>query len=121
MKNKMQNKDKKLSRAKYIIPALFVLLFIIAGLIYKSVTWTPVDSESKKKSEAIIRQAAAAQLTTDPNNPIDPNELNDEDFAQIIELRISQKELTDIELLEKFTNLQNLNLYNIHYNYCWIN
>ena len=74
-------------------------------------------------SEKIIREAAAAQLGKDPN------ELTDEDFAKITELSIGERtqsilsmydegdsfkyaynKLSDIRLLDKFTNLKILYL-----------
>ena len=74
-----RNSQKKTSRKKCIIAAVsIILLCVIAGLTYRASTWTRVDSESKKASEAIIRQAAAKQISKDPNN------LTDEDFAKII-------------------------------------
>ena len=136
--------QKKPSKRKYIIAAV-IILFVLAGYIYKVVTWTPIDSESRKASEAIIRHAVAAQYirdpnngtlipippveirytsdpnwgtvirrlprrTKDPNNAIDPNTLTDEDFAQITDFNLGRIELTDIKLLEKFSNLQILYL-----------
>ena len=101
---------KKPTRTKYIMPAVIIFLCIFAGLVYRSVKWTPVDSESKKASEAIIRQAAAEQLTADPDNPIDPNTLTDGDFVNVTQLDIVRIELYDIMLLKKFTNLQKLYL-----------
>ncbi len=118
METQQNMKENKPSKQKYIIPAV-IILCILAGLIYRAITWTPVDSESKKASEAIIRQAAAALLTTDPNNPINPNTLTDADFAKITELEISgiltKTELSDIKLLEKFINLQELTLFDIKF------
>ena len=103
MKDTMQNKEKKYFRKKYIIPVV-ILLCILAGYIYMVVTWSPIDSESAKASEAIIREVAARSLGKDSND------LNDEDFSQITRISISEKELSDIKLLEKFTNLQRLYL-----------
>ncbi len=109
--NTQSNPEKKPSRKKYLIPAV-IILCILAGLIYRAITW---ESKPDPASEKIIRQAAAAQLTTDTNNPIDPNTLTDEDFVKITELRIEYHELSDIKLLEKFTNLQTLFLFNIRF------
>ena len=114
--------EKKTSRRKYIIATVaIILLCVIVGLTYRAITWTPVDSESKK---AIIRQAAARGLMTNLNSVIDPNALTDEDFAKIIDLIFNKKagrkgyiypELTDIKFLEKFTNLQELTLMDIRF------
>jgi internalin A len=111
---KQNDSQKKPSRRKYIITTV-VVLCILAGYIYKVVTWTPIDSEFKKQSEAIIRQAVAKQLTTDPNNPIDPNELTDEDFASIRSFELDKKKLSEITLLEKCTNLETLTLKSVEY------
>ena len=43
----------------------------------------------------------------------DPNELTDEDFAKITKFLLKEKELSDIKLLDKFTNVQKLYLINI--------
>ena len=121
MKNQ-NDSQKKPSRRKYIIAAV-IILCILAGYIYKVVTWTPIDSDAQKASEAIIRQAVAIQLNKDPNK------LTDNDFAQITKLDLGTgqrvgrvilyrkpgQELTDIRILEKFTNLQELNLSSIKY------
>ena len=95
--------EKKPSHRKYIIAVGFILLLITSALVFVLHTQ---ESQSDPVSEKIIREVAAAQLGKDPN------ELNDEDFAKIIDLRISSKELKDIKLLDKFTNLQTLDLTN---------
>jgi Leucine-rich repeat (LRR) protein len=95
------NIQRNPSRRKRIIPTA-IILFIITGLIYRAITWTTIDSQSRKASEAIICQAAAEQLNKDPNK------LTDEDFIKIKDLRIENYELADIKFLEKFTNLQRL-------------
>lgn len=102
------NIQKKPSRRRYII-AVGIILCVIAGYVYWVMTWTPVDSESIKESEAIIRQLAAAQLNKDPNL------LTDVDFEQITGLGLGGREFSDIKLLEKFTNLQTLNLLQINW------
>ncbi len=101
--------QKKASHWKYIIAAAVLLLCIFAGLIYRVITWTPVDSESRKASETNIRMAAAKELKKDPND------LTDTDFAKISVIYISRIELSDIKLLEKFINLKELNFYDISY------
>jgi glycoprotein endo-alpha-1,2-mannosidase len=55
---KQIDSQKKSSRKKYLIPAV-ILLGILTGLAYRAITWTPVDSESKK--------ASVLQLNTDLN------------------------------------------------------
>ncbi len=103
--------NKKIFRGKYIIPIVFVVLCIFAGYIYKGITWRP---KSDLVSERLIRQQVAKQLKKDPN------ELSDDDFSQIKNVAVlkdkgplafSHAEITDIKLLEKFTNLQELAIY----------
>jgi len=111
---KQNDLTKKSYRKKYVIPVV-IILCILAGYIYKVITWTPIDSESKKASEAIIRQAVTEQLNKDPNDQIDPNSLTDVDFAQIKSIIIHNQALSDITLLEKCTNLEALTLNLIQY------
>ena len=63
-----------------------------------------LKSSYHSASDIVIMQAAAKQLNKDPN------ELTDYDFTQITQLNLSLKELSDIKLLEKFTNLQELSI-----------
>ncbi len=107
----------KPSRRKYIIPAVIIFLSISAGLIYRAMTWTPVDSESQRQSETIIRQAASNLLKKSSEN------LTDEDFAKIEiftpgiewifqngQWAIYTGSVSDLSLLEKFINLRELTL-----------
>ncbi len=63
------------------------------------------------------------QFNKDPNNLIDPNEMMDEDYAKIKNFSISSNasfggqkiELSDIKLLEKFSNLEELTLRDISF------
>ena len=98
---------KKPSWRKYTLAAVIIFLCVLAGLIYKAVTWTPIDSESKKASEAIIRQSVAKQLNKDPNN------LTDNDFSGIRYFSIQNKTLGDLNLFRKFTSLRRLDLTSI--------
>ena len=121
---KERKPKKKPARRKYIIAAVIIFLCIFSGLIYRAITWTPEDSESTRRSEAIIRIAAAKKLHKDPND------ITDEDFAQfefvlfsskstatattdLKSLAVQVKELSDIKYLEKFTNLQKLSFVDI--------
>jgi hypothetical protein len=116
--NEMIQKDKISTRRRYIIPAIFLLFLLVPVVVF-----TMLRPKFDPASEAIIRQAAAAQLGKEPNN------LTDEDFAKITELSIGEmtqtifsfsgsgnsikyanNDISDISLLAKFTNLQKLNL-----------
>ena len=104
---KQSSSQKKPSRRKYIIPAV-IILCILVGYIYLVVTWTPADSESKKASDAVIRQIAAVQLNKDPND------LTDEDFAQIREFTLTLRAHIAAKLLNKEPNdLTNEDTYQI--------
>ena len=113
-----QKENKKRSGLKYIISFVVLLLLITPLFVF-----IMFRSKSDPASEAIIRQAAAAQLNKEPND------LTVEDFAKITELsigemtqtifsfssnansiRYAKNELSNIKLLGKFTNLQKLNL-----------
>jgi len=93
--------DKKSSWRKNAFAAVTLLLFIFAVLGFILLTQEP---DADPESEAVIRRIAA-----DRQFYKDPNELTDEDFTKIERIRIVNKELCDIELLEKFTNLKYLN------------
>ena len=115
---KIQNDThSRKSAKKYVIIAITFILFFLIAFVFLS-----LKSEPDLYSDTLIRYAAAAQLDKDPN------ELTDADFAKITELSIGQgrqiisiskpdsplnytkNELADIRLLDKFTNLQKLNL-----------
>ncbi len=102
----IENK-KKPSRREYIIAAGIIFLCIITGLIYRAMTWEP---KPDPESEKIIRELASREVYKK-----DPNELTDEDFAKITKFLLKEKELSDIKLLDKFTNVQKLYLINIKY------
>jgi len=118
---------KKQFRRKYIFAAVTLLLLITASLVFIYFTQ---KQKPDPASEAVIRAEAAAQLYKDPN------ELTDDDFAQFTEFsfgisrtigqprriegsgrnaKVIVRELSDISLFEKFTNLQRLTLANIGY------
>lgn len=95
---------KKTSRGlrqkwRYTIAAV-VLLLIISSLVYIWLTQEKLKPDPA--SEKIIRESAASILNKDPN------ELTDEDFAKLTEFYLFAFELSDIKLLEKFTNLKSL-------------
>ena len=92
---------KKPFRLKYIIPAVLFLLLIIAVFVYALLTY---ESQTDPASEKVIRQWVSSELNKDPND------LTDEDFAKITKLRLFSSELSDIKLVEKFTNLESLEI-----------
>lgn len=108
---------KKSFRLRYIISA-FILLLIIAALVFTLLSRKPISDPA---SEANIRRLAAALLEKDIND------LTDEDFAEVkdlsffihIDSELSKRiggpvnRLSDIKLLSKFTNLQKLDLIDI--------
>ena len=103
---KQSDVTNRLSRCKLIFLAAFFFLFILTCYMYKVITW---EHKPDPESERLIRQIAAKKL----NKEI--NELSDYDLAQITELNIKgisteELELSDIKLLEKFTNLQELSI-----------
>jgi hypothetical protein len=99
---------KKPSRRRYVFAAVLVVL-LISVLVF---IWFTQEFQSDDVSEKIIRQVVANQLHKDVN------ELNDEDYKKIISFSIpnpvTDKRYTlvrsDIQILEKFTNLHELNL-----------
>ena len=95
MKDTMRNKEKKPSRHRYIIPAVLFLLLIFAGCMYVVLSYEPKPDPA---SERIIREIVAEKLTKDPNNPVDPNEMTDEDFALITKLKLFSDRPTDLEI-----------------------
>ncbi|MEJ2647634.1 MAG: leucine-rich repeat domain-containing protein [Sedimentisphaerales bacterium] len=115
---------KKSTHRKYIIPAVGILLLIAASLVFIYFTQ---GQKSDPASEKIIRQAAARQINKDPNK------LTEEDFAGITEFRLMDIipagrgpggvelirykiiDLSDIRILENFTNLQKLELIAVRY------
>ncbi len=102
----------KINKQKFIIPAA-VLLLITAAMVYIYFT-QETTSKPDPASEKIIREAAADRLVY-RHIIKDPNSFTDEYFAYITMIIIEYKDLSDIKLLEKFTNLQHLEFIDIHY------
>ena len=98
----VEKQNNKAFRLRYILAAVLIISTVIALSIFSSLNH---ESQSDPESEKIIREAAAKQLNKEPND------LTDEDFEKITELTIGRGNLKDISLLEKFTNLQELQLY----------
>ena len=106
-------------RWKYLISAVLVPISIAAALLF---VWFNQEPKPDPVSEAIFRKAASKII------PKKPNELTKNDFAQIKEfdielsrdvevryfgprpIKIVTYELSDIQLLAKFRNLQKLSL-----------
>lgn len=91
---------------KYIIAAMIILLIIIASLIFMV---TSYDQKSDPASEKKIRRVVAVVLHKDPNH------LSNEDFLKVTALQLSYTTLADIRFLEKFKNLEELDLGYIHF------
>ena len=119
----MKEKNKKsLFHSKHTIMVMCLLLLMIIALCVAILRWKPKPDPA---SEEIIRAAAAGKYGKDPN------ELTDQDYALFekvlishgsvpfildrISLSIYARELSDIKILEKFTNLQELSLQSIKY------
>ena len=106
------NKSKNKQTPKTYLIAFTIFFCILAGLIYRAMTWNTVDSDSKKQSDVIIRRRVAETLGKDPND------LTELDFAQLEELTfmISRThpfppyKLSDISMLKQFTNMEELAL-----------
>ena len=119
---KQTDKNKPSRRRKYIIAAVFILLLIISVMVFSLFQTEPNPDPA---SEKIIRKVAADQLNAAERLNKDPNELTYEDFAKIktfeLSYRLSSgyylvvKEISDISLLEKFSNLDELCLQRLKY------
>jgi Leucine-rich repeat (LRR) protein len=134
---KQSNYRKKPSRWRYIIPAVVILFLITAALVYIYVTQE--EPKPDRDSEIVIRNAAAETLYGETRIKKEPNDLTDEDFSKITAMTIipsmgsggnyywinhatgrnftalEMGELSDIQLLKKFTNLKRLHLENIRF------
>ncbi len=118
----MNEKIKKtLFFKRHIIAVVCFILLVTFALVVAFFRWEPKPDPA---SERIIREEAAKKLNKDPN------ELTDEDFANILEFNLWSLyntrhnyqgeiiytppwiiiELSDIRLLKKFTNLKVLSL-----------
>ena len=114
MKTIIKNKNNKPSRKRYKLEAFIIILCLLMIYIYAVTTW---KSQSQKASEEIIRLNAAPILVKEAN------QLTDDDFAKIkyfdlksIEtngVRSFAVELSDIKLIGKFINLEELHLHYI--------
>ena len=82
--------------AAVIMAVLFISIFVFVPYLFKSMY--------PGSSDIVIRRTAAKMLNKEPD------ELTNADFKQIIRLDFSGKKLSNIRLLRKFKNLQELNL-----------
>lgn len=105
MKNNTDIPNKSQNR-KYLSVAVVVSILTFTVLAFVFITQKP---KSDPVSEAVIRQVAAKQLNKEPND------LADEDYLKITKFALLEKELSDIKLIEKFSNLQELHLNSIHF------
>jgi Leucine-rich repeat (LRR) protein len=118
-----QNKKKK----SFLIRSIFIAA-VISFLLIAVIVFSALGQEQKPDpfSEAIIRKVAARVLSNESNIHKEPNDLTDEDFSKITELRLGlsqvsssltspSQELADIKILEKCSNLKTLRLENINY------
>ena len=99
---------KDLSEMKTKIHS-YQLLIICTVIIYGIFAQQSFASQTQYNNETIIREMAARTLSKLPDD------LKEEDFNKITELEIRNIELTDITYLEKFTNLQKLDIQNIRF------
>lgn len=122
--------QKKPSKFKYIIAVGVILLLIILALVLSLFQQEPKPDPA---SEAKIRRIAFYSVYRETNLRKDPNELTDQDFAKINTFmlsgvsafdpstiisnynRIYTRDISDIKLLEKFTNLETLSMQGVHF------
>lgn len=111
---KLNDSQTKPSWRKHTLAAVIFLLLITAALVF---IYFRQEQKPDPASEKIIREATAKIMYKDPN------ELTDEDFTKIESFSLgldwffkdhkwfsSTAGLSDIKLLEKFTNLRELTL-----------
>ena len=106
MIHKKNNTNIKLFFWKYKFTVVALLLSIFTSLVFIFLMQEPKPDPA---SEKIIRNWAAAKFDKDPN------ELTDEDYESFTSFLLFVIELSDIRLLEKFTNLQQLGLADIRF------
>jgi len=119
-----KNQTKKLFLKFRFIIALIFLLFISVTIV---VALLINGSDPDPESEAKIREVIAETLRTEFKIQKDPNDLTDEDFAKINEIRFGQLsiysyidpladyELADIHILAKCINLKTIRMENVNY------
>jgi Leucine-rich repeat (LRR) protein len=105
-KNTHKQKNAQHLYWKYMFAVIVLLLLLTFVSIFMLFSYKPAPD---KASEEIIRQVAAGIIGKDPND------LTNDYFATISFIYIQGKELCDIKLLEKFTNLQELDISDVHY------
>ncbi len=97
---------KKQFRQKYLILSFALLLFIFAISVFILLNQ---EQKPDPASESTIKKWAASKLHKEPN------ELIDEDYKSFDTFLLFGIELSDIKLIEKFTNLQKLGLADIRF------
>jgi hypothetical protein len=115
-----QNKKNKSFLIRSIFIAFVISLLLIAIIVFSALNWEPKPDPA---SEKLIREAAAFWLNPLHGPSKKPNELTDEDFKNIKSFALQKPrvaldyevEISDIRLLEKFTNLNELSLVKINY------
>ena len=113
------NLYKKPSMRKYIIASVCVVLIVIVALTVAIYNWEPKPDPT---SERLLRSAAGISYFIQTGNNKEMEELTDEDLAMLEKLDFPSYffspgfvEISDIKLLEKCTNLQELQLVTIRY------
>ena len=128
---------KKSSFRRYIIASGFIALLITSSLVYIYFTQKPKSDPASEKIIRKAAAAAFNKFPNelgkeDFNEYIEsirsgrlpdadiaeklmkradkktPEQLTDDDFARIFEIELNNKKLSDISLLEKFSNLRDL-------------
>lgn len=104
----------KISYRKYKFITI-ICLFVIAVYCYWVLTWKSGNSESHKMNEAFLLKTVTWQFNNETKLEKDPNYITDDDLAKIKYYHLSNKELSDINLLGKLKNLETLSLQRINF------
>ena len=111
--------EKRPSKRKYIIAAVCFVLFFIVALTTAILKWEP---KPDPESERVLRSAAIINYKIQTENNKELKDLTDEDLAMLTAFSFPSfiaspgfYDISDIKLLEKCTNLQELQLNMIKY------
>ena len=125
--SKRRDSIKKPSRQRFLISAILILLMMVVVFAYLFLNWEPNPDLT---NELYIRAVAVKQLYLETRVRKEPNELTDDDFAKIqgmfitaygvetkggVARKIHNIDLSDIKVLEKFTNLRYFTLEGVTY------